>query len=550
MNQDELLGALPPLSPEEKAQNILVSQILGQGTTSKWSGGFGADSAVKDMAKILSGIGVTDIKQFGKIPILKPASIRQTAKGPVGVVDSGDYDAWDNPLTMEIPASDIVEKDGKLFGKTGEAFGNKVTGQVVPNTYSERQTGNAWGGTFAGSGNTGYRVQFGPDGTPYFYTTGASSSDIGNLAPLLAVASFIPGVAPVAMGLNAAIAAKQGDVLGALAGAAGLGGFSDVANAARMGKALQSGDPLAIALSGANMGGMTDVGGVNLGDIGKGIGAAKAIQSGDPLAMLRYGMGALPKTDGLTSSLGPGDMGEFSEGLIPGYFQPGGEGYIPPTSGATGSGYYDEITGEFIPGEGPLQGPLGPETGNIDPNQKWEYSLTKPGVWTNEQGEEIDLSYMPDRDTAMTGAELMERAGVLPGGTKAPTGAPARTSGTGNLGNAIAGVAGALGAGTAGAAGASNMAKQQSSNTDLLNFLSSQDKGADIKSFKEILGEDLFGGKYVPPSAGGAQSEESADYGREDDSGTASQNEGDGLFYGGGHVDDFDVDALLQILRG
>jgi len=234
---------------------------------------------------------------------------------------------------------------------------------------------------------------------------------------------------------------------------------------------------------------------------------------------------------------------------------------LPTSTGATtGPGYYNEITGEFVANEnGGLQNPLGPETGNFDPNQKWEYSLTRPGVWTNEQGEEIDLSYMPDRDTAMTGKELMERAGVMPGGakaptTKAPTGAPARTSGTGNLGNAIAGVAGALGAGAAGAGTAipnmSNTAQQQSSNTDLLNFLSSQDKGADIKSFKEILGEDLFGGKYVPPSAGGAQSEESADYGRESDSSTASQNEGDGLFYGGGHVDDFDVDALLQILRG
>jgi len=34
------------------------------------------------------------------------------------------------------------------------------------------------------------------------------------IAPLLSIASFIPGVAPFAQGLNALIAAKQGNILG------------------------------------------------------------------------------------------------------------------------------------------------------------------------------------------------------------------------------------------------------------------------------------------------------------------------------------------------
>jgi hypothetical protein len=62
-----------------------------------------------------------------------------------------------------------------------EVFGNKLTGQEVASTYGERQTGNAFGGTFDGKGNTGYRVQFGADGTPIFYTTQATSNDLAIL---------------------------------------------------------------------------------------------------------------------------------------------------------------------------------------------------------------------------------------------------------------------------------------------------------------------------------------------------------------------------------
>jgi hypothetical protein len=261
-------------------------------------------------------------------------------------------------------------------------------------------------------------------------------------------------------------------------------------------------------MSGANVGGVTDVGGVNLGDVSKGIGAVKAIQSGDPLAMLRYGMGAMSKGDGLTSNLGPGDMGEFSDSLIPGYFQPGGEGYIPPSGGDTYTGSFDDYLGE----------PTNSYTGSFD-----DY-----------------LGTPTDTEEPTDGSPKT-------GGAGGPRGAP-KTSGVGGkLGNAIAGVAGALGAGAAGAAmpGTNSAAQQQTSNADLLNFLSSQDKGANIKSFKELFGEGLFGDSYVPPSAGGAQAGEE----RQAESSPASQGEGDEQFYGGGHVDDFDADALLQILR-
>jgi hypothetical protein len=254
--------------------DALIKQIQARSNTSKWTGGYGADAATKDMARILAETGITDISQFG-------------------------------PITREVQEYVGTEYEGGppvYQTRTEQTFGNKLTGQAVPNTYSERQTGNFFGGTFEGKGNTGYGVQFDSQGNPIFYTQGASSSDIGNIAPLLTIASFVPGLQPFAAGLNALISAKQGNVLGAIAGAAGLGnmagisGMADIANAAKFANALKSGDPLAIAMAGANAGGVSDIGGFDLKDISKTIGAVKAIESGDPLALLRYGMSAFPQS--------------------------------------------------------------------------------------------------------------------------------------------------------------------------------------------------------------------------------------------------------------
>ena len=128
----------------------IKGQILAQGNIDKWTGqGQGsAEANATDMATILAGIGITDISQFGALP--------------------------------------------------GGGFGNKVTGQAVPNTYGERQTGNAFGGTFSGKGNTGYRVNFDATGKPIFYTTAASSSNV----PSWVKAALIAGGAY--LGLDAA----------------------------------------------------------------------------------------------------------------------------------------------------------------------------------------------------------------------------------------------------------------------------------------------------------------------------------------------------------
>jgi hypothetical protein len=201
----------------------LATQILSQGLTSQWKGtGHGsAQKNAEDMAKIMADTGITDIRQFGKVPIYAPVQeIGQFYNGyrvhrsyfgdgaPVYEIyqGTGQYDENGNELQtiVELPqgvnfetvygqdngngeleavdSSKIKNVNGQLVVDTGQtSFGNKATGKAVANTYGERQTGNSFGGTFAGSGNTGYRVQFTPDGTPIFYTTYATSNDLAIL---------------------------------------------------------------------------------------------------------------------------------------------------------------------------------------------------------------------------------------------------------------------------------------------------------------------------------------------------------------------------------
>ena len=172
----------------------LIAQIKGQGTTSKWTGGYGADAATKDMARILSSIGITDINQFG-------------------------------PLTKEVQEYVGTEYEGGppvYETRTVQTYGNKETGQEVPNTYTERQTGNAFGGTYEGKGNTGYRVDFTPDGKPVFYTTGASSSDVGQYMPMIQLALMATGAGGL-LG-NALLGTGASQVAAGALGGALLGG--------------------------------------------------------------------------------------------------------------------------------------------------------------------------------------------------------------------------------------------------------------------------------------------------------------------------------------
>jgi hypothetical protein len=203
----------------------LIKQIQSQGTTDKWTGGVGADAATKDMARILDSIGITDINQFG-------------------------------PVTKQVELYMGEGVDGTPIYQTQEeqTFGNKITGQAVPVTYSERQTGNAFGGTFEGKGNTGYRVDFTPDGKPIFYTTGASSSNAAEIIkPFAQMALLAAGIGGLeALGLGAGGGAAAGGAATG-AGAAGmtaaelaqldlaLGGIGGSTGATTLGNALMTG---------------------------------------------------------------------------------------------------------------------------------------------------------------------------------------------------------------------------------------------------------------------------------------------------------------------
>jgi hypothetical protein len=280
----------PPVVSASVAANTgsnvtkLTNQILGQGTTANWSGeGKGSPEAnAADMAGILDSIGITDVNQLGRLP------------------------------------------DG--------SFGNKLTGQPVPTTYGERQTGNAFGGTFSGSGNTGYRVEFDATGTPLFYTTGASSSDVPSwVAPALVLGAAYFGLNAAGLLGGSTAAAGTGLGTGLTAGAGGLGlsttgaGLGALGTGAGitagtgLGTGVLAGSTLGTGLLGAGaLTGAAALGGTTLGATGTGLGASglgagsslgtgiTAGASGLGLTTTGAGLGAAGTGAGITAGTGLG----------------------------------------------------------------------------------------------------------------------------------------------------------------------------------------------------------------------------------------------------
>jgi len=274
-----------------------------------------------------------------------------------------------------------------------------------------------------------------------------------------------------------AMAALSGYLGGIPLGETGL----TAGNALSAARAIENKDVLGLLSSGS---GAFDTAGVDFGgmsakDVAKYASLAKGLTSGG--AGTISALASLTKDanfNNLMSSLGGFDVNpkDFTEG----YFLPGGEGWIDPnskTEGVTGPGYYDEITGAFIKDSlGTLQNPLASTVGNLDPNQKWEYNLTRPGVWTNDKGEEIDLSYLPNTEKTMTGAEIMAKAGALPkvssGGSTTQKGSNVATPATSSVD--LASLLSLLGQGT-----------------PQTSVITSQDPYAHIKLMEELFGPEI-----------------------------------------------------------
>jgi hypothetical protein len=391
------------------AENVakLAQQILAQNTTSKWTGGLDPKKAASYMADDLAKSGITDISQVGK--------------GEDGII-------------------------------------NKVTGEQLQSGYGERTKGNLWSGSFEGKGNTGFGVQFDAKGNPVFYTQGASSNDLVNI---LGDNKLLNAAAQIG-------AAYFGGPAGTAALNAAMG--KDIGDIAKSTLMSYLGGQVAGSVSG--MEGITDVLGKTGTDIAsKAAGSFVSNEGKFDLEKFLLSQGLNYGKNALTSSLDGFKMNpdDFTEG----YFLPGGEGYIDPmsrTEGVTGSGYYDEITGRYIKDDfGGLQNPLGADTGNLDPNSKWEYSLTRPGVWANDEGEEIDLSYLPNTEKTMTGAEIMSKAGAMPSNTKTTGTSKTTTTPTTPTTPAVS--------------SQSFVGSQQAQ-------LPSQDPTADIKLMEELFGGD------------------------------------------------------------
>jgi len=286
----------------------LVKQILGQNTTSQWTGeGYGsAEANAEAMAKLLADAGITDIKQFGKVDKYEPVDVigktyngnrvYQTGADEYGngggsyyySKPTGETDYEGNPIyqTVTVPQgakvdnlygvadvygesynpidpSKVVVRDGVPTTVTGQTFGNKVTGEAIQSGSGRWQNqggDNLFSGTGEGKGNTAFRAEFAPDGTPIFYTTQGSSSDLPALMPLIQIglaatgAGGLLGNALLGAGASQVAAGALGNAIlggvtsslaggdwkkGALLGGAGgaLGGYLQGANAVTLGDA-------------------------------------------------------------------------------------------------------------------------------------------------------------------------------------------------------------------------------------------------------------------------------------------------------------------------
>jgi hypothetical protein len=294
--------SLNPIAVSTVLEQLKAQQAAGTeqyyqgGARGGKKGGFGSlDAMTEDMAKNLVAAGITDIRQVGE--------------------------------------KTITEKDEEGNETKRTIVVNKLTGEPLnkASNYSERTVGNAWSGTFRGKGNTGYNVQF-KDGNPIFYTSGASSSDMQQLAPLLAIASFVPQLAPFVAAINTAYATSEGNWKGALLSAlpmagdiagklgANAGTVSNINSAskiANVANAIDNKDLLSLAMSGAGLASDKNlfgpdafnpsanvVGNLSTKDLLTGASALKALDNKDLVSLANIGAQMSGSKDAATAAKG------------------------------------------------------------------------------------------------------------------------------------------------------------------------------------------------------------------------------------------------------
>lgn len=315
------------------------------------------------------------------------------------------------------------------------------------------------------------------------------------------------------------------------------------------------------------------------------------------------GNAALSPQDAINAALNIGmkavDRTADEDGnLIEGYFKPGGAGYIPPEELEATVKPDAEAESAFLRQMNPYLAEQQeaertrfkePESSITEPTEQPEPIQFDPVSLLPELPAEeppampsVDDDFMPTMPTPSGGDESVfdptyggELPPVIGGGDENvfdPTVGgtlplPPDSTGIPGGSRSVGGTKGVGAPTTPGAAPTTSGAKtpatgtnpavdaitnlvnqQQNQQNALLNMMASDKAGvANIKSFKDLYGDSLFGGSYVPPSALGASDGFSGMPIQMPDTG---QNVGDDGFSNGGHVDDFSVDALLQILRG
>jgi len=205
--------------------NKIAAEIADQraqyGTESRWQGGAraafgGATGLDVQMAQDLASRGITSLSQ------IKQKEVPETA--PSYDANSGEWVEKPTGRTTTVAWNSAADEPLARQGYQHERAGS----------------GNVWSGTYAGSGNTMYNVDFDPQGNPIFSTSGASSEDaMQYVTPALMFAAIAAGggaFAPELLGAGeaATVAGLTGEA-GALAANAGLGAGAAGAAGAELG---------------------------------------------------------------------------------------------------------------------------------------------------------------------------------------------------------------------------------------------------------------------------------------------------------------------------